>query len=467
MINKRSLTAIVLSASLTSLGPSLAIAQPATQQVAQPTGNQPATEPSAQDNSASTETEKLVSESKSSAEAEANFKFLVKPKPLSEHVQRGLEYLVSQQQFDGGWSQGGGWRQAAAGGREEGSQVNHPSDLGNTCIALLALERAGHTAAKGKYQKNVVSGLEHICKSVEAADEQSLYVTEARGTQLQSKIGLYVDTFMTALALTELKRGIVDKPLADRVQAALAKTIRKIEKNQSEDGTFHGNQGWASVLSLAMCSKAINRAAEQGVQVSDLALKRDALQTQAAQEAIVGGAATSDTAASELGGSTAGVDLYGVSGNAARFADQTRRSEKQKDEAQQVLADSKASDEEKAKAKSQIDAAEQVEKSTKDAKKNLVDKLSSEKFVSGFGNNGGEEFLSYMNIGEALIQEGGNDWVKWDNAMTSKLNSIQNQDGSWSGHHCITGRTFCTGTALLTLMTDRMTVPLSSKLKTR
>ena len=36
--------------------------------------------------------------------------------------------------------------------------------------------------------------------------------------------------------------------------------------------------------------------------------------------------------------------------------------------------------------------------------------------------------------------------------MTANLNRIQNDDGSWTGHHCITGRTFCTSTALLVLL---------------
>ena len=32
-------------------------------------------------------------------------------------------------------------------------------------------------------------------------------------------------------------------------------------------------------------------------------------------------------------------------------------------------------------------------------------------------------------------------------------------DGSWAGNHCITGRTFCTATALLVLMGDRAPRP--------
>ena len=41
----------------------------------------------------------------------------------------------------------------------------------------------------------------------------------------------------------------------------------------------------------------------------------------------------------------------------------------------------------------------------------------------------------------------------------------QNGDGSWTGHHCITGRTFCTAAALLVLMADRAPVPVASQIK--
>jgi hypothetical protein len=49
--------------------------------------------------------------------------------------------------------------------------------------------------------------------------------------------------------------------------------------------------------------------------------------------------------------------------------------------------------------------------------------------------------------------------------MTRNLNNIQNEDGSWTGHHCITGRTFCTSAALLVLMADRTLVPVAAKIK--
>src|SRR6476661_3565754 len=63
-----------------------------------------------------------------------------KPKPISPNVQKGLDYLIEMQDANGGWGQGGGWRQSGNhGGRVEGGDAQDRPDLGNTCIATLAL----------------------------------------------------------------------------------------------------------------------------------------------------------------------------------------------------------------------------------------------------------------------------------------------------------------------------------------
>src|SRR5262249_38133002 len=120
----------------------------------------------------------------------------VKPKPLRDHVNKGLEYLVAQQHADGGWGQGGGWRTAEQGGRIEGPNVEDPSDVADTCMAALALIRSGSTPQEGTYARNLARAVEFICSHVDKADNDSLYVTSVRGTQPQSKIGPYADTFL-------------------------------------------------------------------------------------------------------------------------------------------------------------------------------------------------------------------------------------------------------------------------------
>ena len=74
-----------------------------------------------------------------------------------------------------------------------------------------------------------------------------------------------------------------------------------------------------------------------------------------------------------------------------------------------------------------------------------------EDVMNGYGNNGGEEFLSYLMTGETMLMQGGDAWQKWYDMMSGKLVNIQNRDGSWNGHHCITSPVFCTATCLLIL----------------
>ena len=94
-------------------------------------------------------------------------------------------------------------------------------------------------------------------------------------------------------------------------------------------------------------------------------------------------------------------------------------------------------------------------------------KLSDARFVSGFGSIGGEEFFSYLNISDSLRRTGGPEWTKWHAGMKEKIVKMQNQDGTWAGHHCITGRVAVTSAAILTLLADREPAMLTSSAKKR
>jgi hypothetical protein len=124
-------------------------------------------------------------------------------------------------------------------------------------------------------------------------------------------------------------------------------------------------------------------------------------------------------------------------------------------------ADAPGDESERKKARKGLERIESTRLAHREAQQALLGRLDDAQFVAGFGSNGGEEFLSYMNISESLVVKGGLDWKRWDDAMASNLGRVQNDDGSWSGHHCITGRTFCTSAALLVLMADRTPVPVT------
>ena len=74
-----------------------------------------------------------------------------------------------------------------------------------------------------------------------------------------------------------------------------------------------------------------------------------------------------------------------------------------------------------------------------------------EDVMDGFGSNGGEEFLSYLQTGESMIIGKDDSWKNWYDNTSGRLLNIQNNDGSWNGHHCITSPVFCTATCLLIL----------------
>jgi hypothetical protein len=417
----------------------------------------------------------------------------VKPKPLSATVKKGLEYLVKHQDQSGGWGQGGGWRVAGQGGRVEGPQVQDPPDIGNTCAAVLALVRAGNTPKEGPYARHVARAVDFICRHVEKADDQSLYVTDVQGTQIQSKIGPYVDTFLTALVLAELKGKMPDDKSERRMVAALNKTLKKMEKHQKNDGTFAGNQGWAPVLSQGLANKGLARASQMGLAVPESAIKRvedqvaasydaqartfrggpvgaslalpaaGAVAARAAEPVRAGGIAVTRTVPAAVSAPTlgdAGVPIYTASSYLTNSADVTNSYRQTEQKARAVLDRKDASREEKDKARATLRDVAKADDLRAEATRSVLRQLNEPSFVQGFGSNGGEEFLSFMNISEALLLKGGADWMKWDKAMSDSLTRIQDQDGSWSGQHCITGKTFCTATALLVLMADRAPVPV-------
>ena len=155
---------------------------------------------------------------------------------------------------------------------------------------------------------------------------------------------------------------------------------------------------------------------------------------------------------------SAGVELYDRASSLSVLQDSVNSNALKEAEFRKV-AESSRDDKVVAEARKELGRFEAARLACSSAKEQVVARLDDKGFLAGFGSNGGEEFLSYMNIGESLVLQGGPAWTKWDQAMTANLNRIQNDDGSWTGNHCITGRTFCTSTALLVLLGDRTPVP--------
>jgi hypothetical protein len=366
----------------------------------------------------------------------------VDPKPLSPQVLSGLEWIVAHQDPRGGWSQG-----EESPNMRSTDPADRPADVGDTAAALLALVRSGSNPSQGPHAGAILKGLEFILGNIEESDQSSLSITDVNGTRLQAKLGPSIDTFLASIVLSETLGRMPDAASEARLEAALDKVLHKIQVNQQADGMW-GGHGWAPALADAMAVKGLNRASQAGADVIASALEN--AQRKARQDVDRGLAYSS--------GKAAGVQLYSAAFNLSTLQDSVntnavRRAEiaqlaaagpqVQREEAQRTLADF-------ARTRAACESLQQ----------SIIERLDEQGFIAGFGSNGGEEFLSYMNISESLVVHGGEAWRKWDEAMTRNLERIQNSDGSWTGHHCITGRTFCTASALLVLMGDRTPIPV-------
>jgi hypothetical protein len=341
------------------------------------------------------------------------------PAPGSTAVDKGARWLASVQGADGGWGQDGGEASSARPGERLESGGN---DVANTAVAALALLQAGR-----QYEPQVERALAFVLQRIEASPADGLAITDRQGTQIQRKLGPYIDTFLSSMLMSQIDGRASTPALNARVRKALQKTVAKIEKHQQADGSWNIAGGWAPVLGTSMASRSLFEAKNRGVAVDAAVLARAETYTVAAMVATPppatrvagvagGGAGTALAAPAEA----AGVPLY----QSAQALEQLSRTSGDREKnAKQISA--------------------------------IQSQLGNAAFVGGFGSMGGEEFFSYLNISDSMKRVGGDAWSKWHADITQKILGLQNSDGTWAGHHCITGRVAMTSAAILNLTVDR------------
>ena len=330
---------------------------------------------------------------------------------VAQAVKSGAKWLASVQGHDGGWGQDGGETSYV---RQDERLESNGNDVANTAVAALALRRAGK-----QYQPQVNRAVDFILRNVEGSPQDGLVVTKVSGTQIQRKLGPYIDTFLTSMLLSEIDGNMPTTSENTRVRKALEKCVAKIERNQLKDGSWNVAGGWAPILGTSMASRSLFVAQQKGVHVEDAVMARADGYTK--ESLVMGGsAAAGPVRMAAATPAAAGVPLY----QSAQALEQLSRTEK----------DRKVNAPQIAMIKSQ---------------------LASGRFVDGFGSMGGEEFFSYLNISDSLRRTGGEEWDKWHAQITARILKLQNEDGTWAGHHCITGRVATTGAAILNLTVER------------
>ncbi len=364
--------------------------------------------------------------------------------PLPAFVARGLDWLVKAQHENGGWGAGSHANQQQRDARAVST------DPATTAFTAMSLLRLGHSPISGEYRDAVRRATEYLLRTVENADAAGPRITNLQGTQPQAKLGPLVDTSMTTQFLARLLPLVKsDAALHRRVDTALDKCIAKLESSQQTNGSWGGG-GWAPVLQSSIGCTALELARGVGKEVSSDSLKR-AREYQKNTVDIDSGRAKA--------GDAAGVELYAFSSAQRANAEEARRADDIVEKAKREgKIDQNAEVDEKTLR--QIGVAAPQARALSDAWKLTAAqnaRLDDESLLSGFGNNGGEEFLSYLTTSESLIITGGDAWTKWNRKMHERLAKVQNQDGSWTGHHCITSPVFCTAAAVQCLTVARDT----------
>src|SRR5271168_1512830 len=182
-------------------------------------------------------------------------------------VEKAARWLASVQGNDGGWGQDGGEKSFVREGERLESSGN---DVANTAVATMALIAAG----KGEYRQQVRRGIDFVLQHVEDSPDQGLALSTLTGTQIQRKLGPYIDTFLSSILLSEVDGTMGDKKSEARVRASLQKCVAKIEKNQLKDGSWNVAGGWAPILGTSMASRSLFVAQQKGVAVNGATMAR-------------------------------------------------------------------------------------------------------------------------------------------------------------------------------------------------
>jgi squalene-hopene cyclase-like protein len=367
--------------------------------------------------------------------------------PLEPFVQQGVDWLIKAQHPDGGWGAGSHANQQL---RDPHQVVTDPA---TTAFVAMALVRSGSTPVAGPQQAALKRATLYLLDAVERAAEAGPQITNIQGTQPQAKLGPLVDTGLTSQYLARVLPTLaVGSPLHGRVDKALDKCLRKLQGSQLADGSWGTGRGWAPVLQSSVSTSALEMAQAAGKVVEADKLDR----ARAYQKGNYAASPAPGGAAGGMAGA-AGVELYALTSaqraGAREAAEAAKLMQEAKDQGR-LPASAPTTEENLKKAGADAKRAQALNDAY-NARNAQLRRLSDEELLRGFGSNGGEEYLSYLQTSESLVIAGGKEWDAWKSKMSARMSKIQSQDGSWTGHHCITSPVFCTAAVLQTLTADR------------
>jgi len=286
-----------------------------------------------------------------------------------------------------------------------GMDIGLRPDYGCTALVGLSLLAQGNTARGGPKMEEVRKITSFLAQAVEKGD-----VTRTTGTQIQGKIGHYAHSFFVLLYLSQI---LGECPDPAPVLKGVTKLANTVTRAQSVNGDW-GGPAWAPILGTVTGWVSLLGAKDAGMEVKASAKKT--------AEFLI------KTMRSKLSQPQRNNWMHTLYKNASGI---------------RVLYAMDMEDEDIAKK----------------AWKDLLLAVTSDN--TAFAKAGGEEYLAFHLVTETMLKRGGRDWLMWFPNLRDKIIDVQNRDGSWTGRHCITSRTFCTAAATLVLSAPNRYLPMS------
>lgn len=290
-----------------------------------------------------------------------------------------------------------------------GIDIGQASDIGCTAMVGLALLAQGNTQVEGPKSREVRKIVGYLLRCVDNMPSDD--ITSATQTQLQNKIGRHAHSFFATLFLSQVMGEGYDP---GTIRPKLGKLVSTVCKTQTSEGHW-GGSSWAPTLGVVMGWCCLRGAHFAGFAVEANANRTADYLVKVMQNNL-----------KQRSGSWMHTLYKNATGIRVLYA--------------------MGRDEEPISKK----AFEDVE--------SLVKKDNTP-----FSQAGGEEYLAFHLITETMLQKGGADWKRWYPTCRDKIIGVQNADGSWTGRHCITSRTFCTAASVLVLSAPNRYLPISQQ----
>ncbi len=290
-----------------------------------------------------------------------------------------------------------------------GEDVRREAEVACTAISGLALLSSGDTGRDGPHRAAVTKAARWVAKRALASGRQMRGAPSSIETYLGEHIGDYLACAFLAEAL-----GMVPEAAKDEATGqALRRLVRRIQGWQQEDGSW--NDGVEPLTTTAIAYVALRAAHNAGVTVKDTSLERVVHYVESRID------------------TDRKVVVDPLHGDRPRFTGTAG--------ALRVLF-----------------GLGKIKTPEGRVASGILAKLP---FGRDYGDEvSGEDFFGGVLAAHAMIHEEGEAWENAFAKIQKVLTSCQNADGSWTGHHCISARTFCTAAAVMTLETPLRFLPM-------